>query len=234
MQTMQGYYLNANSSYESLETRALSRCERWVGAQSLLQSGICIGIGTRAGGVGTRTRGWCHRRSSHLSLSLSTRALATKAWQAADQVTQVIGEAMALVAENARELRETAQKGLELSCDGCCACAGTTQHITHLGSDPVGEIGNRRSLGAIENVQHLGELLPKCFGDDAFLGDELGGGLVFGGEGGGGPGVDNSRLDAVDLLGLVDCRGKRKNEAKSVGENNFIRCQKIRQINLIC
>ena len=208
----------------------LGRSHGWVSAEGLLQSRICIGTTSLATGISASAGGGVYWRRSHLSLSLSLAlslswtlglrlglSTATNTTQKATQSTQI--EAVSLVAK-AREFGETLHEGLELSCNGCCASLSPAKDITHLRSDSAGEIGNGGSIGAIENVEHLDEWLTKSLGDDALLGSELGGGFVLGSEGGRSLGIDHGRLDAVDLLGLVDCRRKGGKERKIGGQAN--------------
>ena len=209
----------------------LGRSHGWVGAEGLLQSRICIGTTSLAPGISASAGGGGYWRSSHLSLSLALSlswtlglrlglSTATNTTQKATQSTQI--KAVALVAK-AGEFGETLHEGLELSCNGCCSSLSPAKDITHLRSDSAGEIGNGGSIGAIENVEHLDEFFTKSFGDNALLGGELGGGFVLGSEGGRSLGIDNGRLDAVDLLGLVDCRRKGGTERKIGGQemSNF-------------
>lgn len=103
-----------------------------------------------------------------------------------------------------------AQEVAELSSEGLVSATDGTGHLLDLIQYGTGDGVKIHRARSIKHVQYLGDGVAKGLGDLAFLGDELGCGLILGGKVSGGSGESNGRLHTVEDLLIVIYRKERR------------------------
>ncbi len=79
-----------------------------------------------------------------------------------------------------------------------------------------GQVSQRKVIRTIKDVENFSDFFSKLLGDLALLADELGCGFVLGDKFSRGLFVDNAGLDAVDLLGFVNCIEKKPKKSNKI------------------
>lgn len=108
-----------------------------------------------------------------------------------------------------------AQERVKLLSHSVGTGTSSTKDVFDFRGNTVGQVGQGEAVRAVKDVKNLGNNFTELLADLALLSKELFRRFEFGGKLSRGLLVDNRGLDAVNGLGLVDCR-KRKKKGKSV------------------